>query len=251
MTDGNGSVPALTPALLADLQAGLLDDATARRVREQVRNDPQAARRLAALDRVRTDLANLGADAPSAPPVPGEVTARVVSALRNAPPPNVVTGDTGREPPAHTARPAALRHGRLLAAGAGAGAALAAIVVGATALVGTPATTRTAGVTAEQITVGPVHGVPLSDAQILALITRPADLGPLGNPRRLESCLTGLGYPTDTKVLGARPLTVRGRPAVLLVLAADSPERLAALAVAPGCDAARAGLLADTLVTRP
>ena len=57
--------------------------------------------------------------------------------------------------------------------------------------------------------------------------------------------------PPDTEVLGGRPLTVRGRPAVLLIVPAKTPDRLAALAVAPGCDAAHTGLLADALVTRP
>ena len=55
--------PTLTPTLLADLDAGLLDDATAARVR-----------RLADTDR-------------SAPDVPPEVTDRVVAALRRAPTP--------------------------------------------------------------------------------------------------------------------------------------------------------------------
>lgn len=252
MTDGTGPDEAVPPELLADLQAGLLDDATARRVRERVRSDPEAARQLAALERVRRELAHLGADAESAPPVPGELTARVVSALRAAPPPNRVTGDGDKQRPSHTARPALLRNARMSAAVVGAAAALAAVVVGAATLVTAPAPTRSAGVTAEHITVDrPAHGIPLSDPQIRALTTRPADLGPLSDPGRLASCLTGLGYPPDTEVLGGRPLTVRGRPAVLLIVPAQTPDRLAALAVAPGCDAAHTGLLADALVTRP
>lgn len=50
----------ITPELLADLQAGLLDDATAALVRRRVRDDPDAARMLAALDRVRREIAELG-----------------------------------------------------------------------------------------------------------------------------------------------------------------------------------------------
>ena len=73
----------LTPELLADLQAGLLDDAAAARVRTRARNDPEAARVVAGLDAVRRELAHLGADEQSAPAVPAPVTARVGAALRS------------------------------------------------------------------------------------------------------------------------------------------------------------------------
>ncbi len=47
--------PPLTVELLADLQAGLLDDATAARIRSRVRSDPQAQQILRALNRVRRE----------------------------------------------------------------------------------------------------------------------------------------------------------------------------------------------------
>ncbi|MGB7507646.1 MAG: hypothetical protein WA965_19700, partial [Mycobacterium sp.] len=60
---GPGSSPEpelhVTPELLADLQAGLLDDNTAARVRRHARSDPGAARTLAELDAVRRGLAHL------------------------------------------------------------------------------------------------------------------------------------------------------------------------------------------------
>lgn len=80
-------VDPITPELLSDLQAGLLDDATAARVRRQVRADPDAARALAALDTVRRELARLRTDDASAPEVPADVTARIGAALRAAEPP--------------------------------------------------------------------------------------------------------------------------------------------------------------------
>lgn len=52
--------PPLTVELLADLQAGLLDDATAARIRSRVRSDPQAQQILRALNRVRRDVAAMG-----------------------------------------------------------------------------------------------------------------------------------------------------------------------------------------------
>src|SRR6476659_10130552 len=89
MGDNAGHEPEpITPELLADLQAGLLDDATAAALRQRVRTDSAAAGMLSALDRVRRDLADLGAEQGTAPDVPAEVTARVGAALQAAPPPH-------------------------------------------------------------------------------------------------------------------------------------------------------------------
>src|SRR6201998_1905515 len=76
--------PPLTVELLADLQAGLLDDDSAARVRKRVREDPAAEEILRALNQVRRDVAALGADPTSAPEVPPQVTARISAALRTA-----------------------------------------------------------------------------------------------------------------------------------------------------------------------
>jgi anti-sigma factor RsiW len=83
--DAPADVP-ITPELLADLQAGALDDETAARLWRRLRTDPAAAATLAALDRVRRDLAHLGGDDASASGVPAAVTAGVTAALRAAPP---------------------------------------------------------------------------------------------------------------------------------------------------------------------
>ena len=90
-TDGVESVrgpAAASLAVLADLQAGLLDDATAANLRHRVRTDRGLARQLAALDRVRRELADLGGDTASAPDVPAAVTARLGAALRAQPAPD-------------------------------------------------------------------------------------------------------------------------------------------------------------------
>ncbi len=97
----------LTLDLLADLQAGLLDDATAARVRRRARNDPEAERILAGLDTVRRELARLGSEERSAPDVPATVTAAVGAALRTTPRPR------GRPRPAATpAAPGAVGRAR-------------------------------------------------------------------------------------------------------------------------------------------
>jgi hypothetical protein len=227
----------VTVELLADLQAGLLDDRTAAGLRQRARTDPDVARRLATLDRVRRDVADLGTDSASAAEVPAGVTARIGTALRGEPP-------AGAKPPFVRFRTAAALAGltALVAAGAVGTTmlvkrdSLGPTVSEPTASLGTPARAR--------------GSVPLPDAQILALLDRPAELGALANPQRRASCLGGLGYPTATAVLGARPLDVMGRPGVLLLLPGDAPSRIEAVVVAPSCSSVDTGLLASTVVIR-
>lgn len=157
----------------------------------------------------------------------------------------------GRTGPAHSIRPRT-RPARV-AAIAGGVAAVAAIGLGTAALISAPPPTPSAQQTLREITVGSAAAeFPLSAADILALLDRSPDFGgALGEPQRLASCLRGLDYPPDTRVLGAQPLTVGGRPAVLLLLPGDSVNAVQALAVAPNCTSVDTGLVADTVVRRP
>lgn len=200
------------------------------------------------MEEAESDPARSGVAAaadPAAPEPPPNVTARVSAAPRPAGRP------PGRSPgPAHLARPR-IRSARVIAVSAGLAAAAAGVGLGTAALIHAPASTTSTGVTAEHITVpaSPL-AIPLSRSEILDLLHRGPDYGPLGDPRRRASCLAGLGYQASTQVLGARPVQISGRPGVLLVLAGDTPRRLAVFAVAPGCSAADTGLLADTQVPR-
>lgn len=260
--DSAGADPRLTVEVLAELQAGLLDDAAAARVRRQIRADPEAARMLRALNQVRRDVAAVGAGQSTAPDPPPEVIARISAVLRSTD--RSTEGST--DPPssgsgggAHLARPR-IRTASMLAAGAGLCAAIAAITVGTVALVNSPEPSATTPATAQHITVSasPML-IPLSPAQILALLGRKPDFGPpqgalsspLNDPPRLASCLSGLGYPASTPVLGARPIDISARPGVLLVLPGDTPNNLTVFAVALTCSAADTGLLADTQIPRP
>ena len=244
----------LTVEALAALQAGLLDDDTAARLRKRVRADPDAAQTMHALNRVRRDVAALGTDTSSAPDVPPAVITGVGAALRAAQP--TATRSRPRLRAAHT-----VGHGRLprparvavaLAGLVGAAAATVAAWLGTTALLTAPAPTSSRPTTVEHITVSrPPAVIGLSDQQILALIDREPDLGPLADPQRRASCLRGLGYSGGTRVLGARPIGIAGRPAILLVLPADTPGAVSALAVAPTCSSADTGLMADRIVSRP
>lgn len=242
--DEDAAEPPLTVELLADLQAGLLDDDSAARVRQRVREDPEAQSILRALNQVRCDVATLGADTTWAPDVPPEVTARISAALESE-------ESRARVGVAHSARPH-IRPARLAAGVAGVGAVLAAIGVGTAALLDAPEPTPSTPATAEHITVStPPMVIPLSQAEILGLLTKSPDYGPLGDPSLRASCLSGLGYPASTRVLGARPVDINARPGVLLVLPGDTPDDLAIFAVALNCSAADTGLLANTQLPRP
>jgi hypothetical protein len=246
-SDDAGVDPPLTVEALADLQAGLLDDDTAARLRKQVRADPDAQQTMDALNRVRRDIAALGTDASSAPDVAPGVVDGVVAALRAERP------DRSRPRAAHTIRPGALsRPARLAVAMAGLAAVVAAIWLGTSALITSPAPTPSRPTTAEHITLSrPPLTIPLSDQQILDLLDDKADLGPFADPQRRTSCLAGLGYPADARVLGARPVEIAGRPAIVLVLPGETPATVTALAVPPTCSSVNTGLLADRIVNRP
>lgn len=191
----------------------------------------------AALERVRRDLAELGSDDRSAPDVPPAVTARVVAALRSQ--------------PAHSIHRPRLRRLHVLGLVAGVGAALTGVIVGTSMLARGPAA-LSYGPTAERITVSrPSPDIPMSDPQIVALLSRTPDYGPLTDPQRRASCLDGLGFSAATQVLGAQPLDMQGRPAVMLLLPGEAPEAVVAMVVEPNCNAAHTGLLANTVVTRP
>ena len=250
-----GTDPPLTVELLAALQAGLLDDEVAARVREQVRADTAAQDVLGALNRVRRDVAAAGADPASAPDVPPEVTATISAALRSAGRPAAGSPGGGA---AHSARPHT-RPARVVAGAAGLGAVLAAIGFGTAALLRAPEPVPSKPATAQHITLStPPMAIPLSPPEIVGLLQQTPDFGPAGDPpgaslqdpSRLASCLSGLGYPASTRVLGARPIAINSRPGVLLVLPGDTADNLAVFAVAPNCSAADTGLLADTQVPR-
>ena len=232
----------LTLDLLADLQAGLLDDATAARVRRRARNDPEAERILAGLDTVRRELARLGSEERSAPDVPATVTAAVGAALRTTPPPGG----------GHALPRPRLRRVQWAGLGVGISAVAATVILGALMLTRDPGPAFPSGPTAAQMTVGATAptGFPMSDAELRAALSEPRDLGPLADPQRRASCLTGLGYSPAQEVLGARQLSVSGRPAVLLLVPGGASGQISAVLVEPTCSAANTALVAETVVAR-
>jgi hypothetical protein len=237
MADDERDDPPLTVDSLADLQAGLHDDNAAARLRKKVRTDPTAQQTMDALNRVRGDVAALSSDGSSAPEVDPAVVNRIGAALRAQ----------------HAVRRGGLpRSARLAVALTGLTAVAVAVWLGTRALITAPASMTSRPTTIEHITVSrPPQTIPLSDQQILALLDQEPDFGPLTDPHRRASCLSGLGYPANARVLGARPIDIAGHPAVLLLLPGDAPAAVKAVAVAPTCSAANTGLSADRIVTRP
>jgi hypothetical protein len=247
--EGPDQVP-VPLSVLADLQAGRLDDADAAAVRRHIRDDPDTSLRMGVLDRVRRDLAHLGTDPGSAPEVPPEVAARVRQALRREPPAHRVVAPHGLDA-THAARGTGPRL-RMVAAAVGVGAALAAAGIGTAISQHAPAHAPMTGPTAERITVSkPSDGIPLADSRILDLLGQPPDLGPLADPQRRASCLSGLGYPTAAPVLGAQPVAVGGRSGVLVLLTGDAPRTVNAVVVSLNCSSVDTGLLARRVVTQP
>jgi hypothetical protein len=238
--------PALTVEALADLQAGLLDDDTAARLRKRVRTDPDAQQTMAALNRVRREIAALGTDESSAPEVAAGVVDGVSAALRAERPAR------SRRAAAHTIRRGGLpRRTRVAVAAAGLAAVGVAIWLGTSALISAPESTPSRPTTAEHITVSrPPMAIPLSDQEIFDLLDEKPDFGPLADPQRRTSCLAGLGYPAAARVLGARTVQIAGRPALVLVLPGDTGATVTALAVAFSCSSVDTGLLADRIVHR-
>jgi hypothetical protein len=153
---------------------------------------------------------------------------------------------------AHSARPRGVTL-RLAGAVAGVAAVATAVGLGTAALFRTPAAPVASTLsTARYITVSaPPAAIPLTGPQIVGLLAEPPDFGALSDRVRLASCLTGLGYPASTSVLGATPVAINSRPAVLLVLAGEHAGTLTALAVAPNCSSADTGFVADTTMARP
>src|SRR5437588_3907241 len=83
--DDAGADPPLTVELLADLQAGLLDNGAAARLRNRVRADPDAQQMMHALNRVRREIGAVGTDISAAPAVAPTVIDSIGAALRTAP----------------------------------------------------------------------------------------------------------------------------------------------------------------------
>lgn len=215
-----GPTPGLPAELLADLHAGVLDEAAAAAVRRQVAADPRAREVLRALDATVAELRAL-----PTPALPGDVAARLDAAL-------------AAEAAARPSAAVVPLHRR--AAWGGVALLAAAAVAVAVALGSGPPETPGAPVAAPlRLTAGD-----LADGLDDALGV--ADYGPLTDPAVLRGCLAANG--AAGAPLGAREVTVGGRRGVLLVLPTGRLARFRLLVVGPDCTAGTPSVLADEVV---
>lgn len=239
---------------LADLHAGVLDEQTAEELRNQVQDDPEAQEILAALEATSADLAAL----PSLT-IPDDVSARIEAALEDE-----VRAWTEQQQTAAPTAPAGggqvvdfaaakQRRRRRFTLGAGlVGVAAAAAAVVFAVL---PTGTRDSGVPQAQppapapgskpplaLQGGQVH---LTGPQFADALTSQQYLGALNEPQQLLGCLQANGV-TSGKPLGAREITLDGRPAQLLVLPTGEAGRFRLLTIAPDCGPDNPATISDS-----
>ncbi|MEV4600299.1 hypothetical protein AB0K15_23215 [Amycolatopsis sp. NPDC049253] len=263
MTDESRGVggtvgPPWSVDVLADLHAGVLDEHEAARLWPRVQADPEARAIIEALEATTADLAAL-ADEP-APPMPAEFAARIDQALAaeaasrqaasfpaagSAPVP--ASPEPGVAPVVDLAAARRRRNKRL---GWGAGiltAAAAAIVAIAVTVPGTTQETGT-GVAAPA-PAGPSVGGDGSGAEALlggAMGVR--DFGPLQDEQHLDACVGAAGLDPDVRPEGIRPVTVDGKPGVLVIYTTGQLAQFRLVAFGADCGPGHANVLFDKVV---
>jgi hypothetical protein len=270
--------PAFSPALgppfaldlLADLHAGVPDDAAGHSLRHLMAADPAAAAAAVfrALEATVADLAALGT-APVGVSVPATVAARIDAALATLTPitsagttvgvplPPAVP-DLGAARRAMRARAGARRRGRAGSGRAGGGPLAWAAAVAAVVLVG--------GVVSGGVVSGVVGGrtdtvqgraqaqpIDLGDGQLGTAVLASlgaTDLGPLQDRAVLAGCLSANGVTAGTPLLGSAEVLLRGRPGVLLLLPSGTAGIITALVVGPTCSADDPALITQKAIGR-
>jgi hypothetical protein len=231
--------------LLADLDAGLLDAATAERVRAAALADPRATAVLAALAATRAELA-----AAPAPAVPPQVAARWEAVLA------AEAGRAGERAPAPTRGVAPSRRrdvrraGRPAPSGAGRGrppsrrlrpALVAAVVLAALGAAGV--------LWARPDPLPSLGRVDLVAAGLAAVGT--TDAGGLGDPHRRAGCLRAVAAPDvqpAAPLIGGRRVQFEVREGVLLVLGTGELGTFRIVIVDPACGPGGGELLAVDVV---
>lgn len=247
--------------VLADLHAGVLEDAQAAELWPLVDSDPEARAILDALDATQSDLAALAA-AP-APPMPAEFAARLDAALaaeaaaafpqatqpsaRGATqaPRQAGSGD------AQVVDLAAARRRRNKRLGWAAGvltAAAAAVVAVTVALPSTSQQSGTPNVAAPAPT-GPTVGSDGNGAQALigkGLGVR--DFGPLQTEDRLDACVAAAGLDPKVRPEGIRPVNVGGKAGVMIILTTGKLAQFRLVAFGADCGPGNPAVLFDKVV---
>lgn len=249
MTDEDRGIEAAGPPwsvdLLADLHAGVLDEAEAERLWTRVNADPEARAIIDAIEATTADLAAL--ESASVEPMPPDVAARIDAALAReveqafAPAP-VVGFEVARR-----------RRNRRIGWIAGAVAAVAAAAVAVVVVL--PKSAATGGNPVAQppqagqqapIVVRSDH----PEAAVGQLSTGVKDYGELGSADQLDACLRAAGFAPTANPIGVQPGTIDGQSAVLVLLTSGDLAQFRLVAFAPTCGAGNAGVLLDKTVGR-
>ncbi|MCR6486137.1 hypothetical protein M8542_25235 [Amycolatopsis sp. OK19-0408] len=239
--------------VLADLHAGVLEDARAAELWPLVNADPEARAILDALDATQTDLASL-AEAP-APPMPAEFAARLDAALAaeaaaRFPAPRAAPEQAGSGD-AQVVDLAAARRRRNKRLGWAAGvltAAAAAVVAVTVAIPGTTQQSGTPNVAAPAPT-GPSVGSDGAGAQALigkGLGVR--DFGPLQTEDKLDACVAAAGLDPKVRPEGIRPVNVGGKAGTMIILTTGKLAQFRLVAFGADCGPGNPAVLFDKVV---
>lgn len=259
--EGRGSAPVGQPwsvDLIADLHAGVLDDAAAARLWPQVNADPHARAVIDALESTRTDLAGL-VEMPVR--IPDQLAARIDTALA------AEQAGWGRaqqpDPPlAPVLDLAAARRRRNKMVGWATGiVTAAAAVIGITVAINPGGAGQGTGgnfAGGNQNTQAPPgageHG-PLAlgspaelNSSLLGKAIKAKDYGPLGDRAKLASCLSAHGHVPQKNIVGARQASMHGKKGVLFVITTGKPGQFRLLAVGTDCARGNPATLGDKTV---
>lgn len=264
--------------VVADFHAGALDADTTERLRPRLHADEGARQLLAALDATREEVA-----ATPVATIPDDVAVRIETALADE---AFADEAPAREPVSqHTARPVAApqepfaqpspardatvvdfeaagrrARGRRSRRRYGWGAAVVAVAAAALGVVvlGTPVLERSAtppqaieptAPAADPSTPLAVRGdeVKLSSEQLTSVLGSEEYTSKLSDPTRMLACLRANGIDSGNPV-GAREITVNGRPAQLFVLPTGDIGKFRLLAVGTGCGTGNPATISNTTV---
>jgi hypothetical protein len=224
--------------LLADLHAGALDADTARELDSRVQQDPAARKVLAALDATRADLAGM-----ETPTIPDDVAARITAALANETPPGRAEG---RVIDFADARRRRRRLGRGLGLLATAAAVVGIVVVASTAPNTVPEAAGPPPASPQARPPLALTGsqVRLDRAQLTDVLHSHQYSPALSDAQALQACLQANGV-NNAKPLGAREVTLDGRPAQLMILPTTTIDRFRLIVVGPDCGPGNPATISD------
>lgn len=230
--------------VLADLHAGVLDEATAAELWPKAQADPEAREILAALDATSGSLGELG-QSPAPEPIPEHVAARLDRTIAGE---QAARGD---QPRGNVADLGMARRKRNKRTGWISGVVAAAAVVVALATVGVAnlggGNTEQGNPVAEKPNELQLDRSELGSKGMSAALGA-RDYGPLRDAKRLSACLAANQAGTVRDVAGAKQLDLEGKPAVMILLTTGKTGQFRMLVVGKDCAEGKPSTLSNSLV---